>query len=102
MLLTSPVFTPTAKVKALCDYIGQPAPGAGRTVLSFRKNNMIEIVNSSDPQWWKVRDSRAMVFWGERLHRTNINKDFIIKCTIIVYIAISVNRGRGQFILNTE
>ncbi|XP_021378644.1 guanine nucleotide exchange factor VAV2-like isoform X6 [Mizuhopecten yessoensis] len=41
------------RVKALCDYIGQPAPGAGRNVLSFRKNMLIDIINCTDPQWWK-------------------------------------------------
>ncbi|XP_021378628.1 guanine nucleotide exchange factor VAV2-like isoform X4 [Mizuhopecten yessoensis] len=42
-----------SRVKALCDYIGQPAPGAGRNVLSFRKNMLIDIINCTDPQWWK-------------------------------------------------
>ncbi|XP_071155724.1 proto-oncogene vav-like isoform X8 [Mytilus edulis] len=40
-------------VKAIVDYVGSPAPPAGKRPLHFRKDQTIKILNNSDPQWWK-------------------------------------------------
>lgn len=44
------------QVRALCDYNGNPNPGAGRPPLCFRKDDVIKLLNN-DAQWWKVRGS---------------------------------------------
>ncbi|XP_060065686.1 guanine nucleotide exchange factor VAV2-like isoform X4 [Ylistrum balloti] len=56
-----------SRVKALCDYIGQPSPGAGRPVLSFRKNTLIDIINSTDPQWWKGKTENMEGWFPQHL-----------------------------------
>ncbi|XP_056010731.1 proto-oncogene vav-like isoform X7 [Ostrea edulis] len=40
------------QVRALCDYNGNPNPGAGRPPLCFRKDDVIKLLNN-DAQWWK-------------------------------------------------
>ncbi|XP_052093575.1 proto-oncogene vav-like isoform X1 [Mytilus californianus] len=40
-------------VKAIVDYVGSPAPPAGKRPLHFKKDQTIKILNNSDPQWWK-------------------------------------------------
>ncbi|KAL5012535.1 hypothetical protein ScPMuIL_011086 [Solemya velum] len=41
------------RMRAVCNYNGSPSPGAGRPVLMFEASDKIEILDSSDSQWWK-------------------------------------------------
>ncbi|XP_061164201.1 guanine nucleotide exchange factor VAV2-like isoform X3 [Saccostrea echinata] len=40
------------QVRALCNYNGNPNPGAGRPALRFEKDDVIKLLNN-DAQWWK-------------------------------------------------
>ncbi|XP_056010756.1 protein vav-like isoform X31 [Ostrea edulis] len=48
----SPTQIQHRQVRALCDYNGNPNPGAGRPPLCFRKDDVIKLLNN-DAQWWK-------------------------------------------------
>lgn len=49
----------TGKCKARFSYSGKPPPENGRSVINFEVNDVVELLNCDDPNWWEVGECTA-------------------------------------------
>lgn len=60
------LFSVSERVKCVFDYHGTPPPDNGRQIIQLQKDDVLEVIDRSDPSWLKVRPpgSMAVFFWS--------------------------------------
>ena len=54
-MVTRVVVLVPEKAKAAYSYQGMPKPDDGRVILKFDVGDVIDLLNTEDPNWWEVK-----------------------------------------------